>query len=271
MFEPINKAHAIAEMVVFFEFTPDLGAVMPSLMGVKETLKERLPKQEEVRAYAVELIGDSGKMNPLPAGLKLSRFRADGQPEWLVQIGGPSISIHCLDYSRWSDVWSEVRFYIAEIFSEIGAAQIGISAIGLKYIDRFLWSGKPEEYTAQSLLASNTDLLHGKAFNSGSRWHCHTGWFDDALEGQEVLNQLNIDSGIGIANGRQTIILTVDHTQALRRQGSNSISHFLDDPVSDDGPLSEMMAMLHKKNKNVLLSLLVADMAKRINLRGAEQ
>ena len=43
MFEPINEAHAVAEMLVFLQFSPNLSPALPSLMGLKDLLEAKLP------------------------------------------------------------------------------------------------------------------------------------------------------------------------------------------------------------------------------------
>src|SRR3712207_6985590 len=42
---------------------------------------------------------------------------------------------------------------------------------GLKYIDRFLFSGKDEEFRLSDLLNESSELIFRRAFRSGMLWH----------------------------------------------------------------------------------------------------
>ena len=196
MFEPINEAHAVAEMLVFLQFSPNLSPALPSLMGLKDLLEAKLPKATENTAFSITLEEGRNEVTKLPSGLQLMSFRSDGNPAWILNIGPAVISLHCLDYTRWEPVWKEMRFYIGEVLKAIGAAPVSLSSVGLKYVDRFIWTGRDEDYNANLLLRSGSQYLHPGAFQSRQRWHCHTGWFHETDEFGEILNQLNIDSAI---------------------------------------------------------------------------
>lgn len=270
MFKPINEAHAIAETIVFFEFEPDLTPVMPGLLGLKEVLKDKFPRSDVTQEIRMEVGPHGSNIKHLPSGLQLSRFRTNGAPEWMVNIGAPAISFHCLDYSRWDPIWAEMKGYIEAVFQEMGAAPVSINAVGLKYVDRFIWSGDPTKYDAKQLFNKSSKALHGRAFESGSRWHCHSGWFDAHQELGEVLNQLNVDSGHGIMDGLPAVIVSIDHTQTLRRQREGALDQF-GKIAGEDVPLDGLMKELHDGNKNVLIDLLSKPMAKAINLKGSNK
>ena len=269
MFRPINKAHAIAETIVFFEFDPDLASVMPSLLGLKEVLKDKFPRAEATQEIRMEVgPGGNNSIRQLPSGLQLSRFRPNGALEWMINIGAPAISFHCLDYTRWDHVWPEMKEYIRVVFHEMGAASVSISAVGLKYVDRFIWSGDTTKYDAKQLFRAETDLLNSRSFGAGPRWHCHSGWFDASPETGEILNQLNVDSGHGILDGDASIIVNIDHTQTLRRQMEHRLDQYAKIVGQDNVPLDALMKKLHDGNKVALLNLLTPATAKLIALKG---
>ena len=261
-FDPINRAHAIAELVLFFEFSPDLREVLPSLHSLKDVLKEKLPNVEIPQLFQVEFSPKQQSFRQVP-GLELSRSLPDGTPAWIVNIAAPSVAIHCLDYTRWAAVWGEMRGYVGNVFNAIGAAPVSVSSIGLKYVDRFIWRGPEPDYDGALLFRTESGRLHPRAFKSGSRWHCHTGWFEQGATGEDILNQLNIDSGRHILDGAQVIIVSIDHTQILRATKPNQLAAY---GSGSSQELEKLVQHFHADNKNVLASLLTKTMNTRINL-----
>ena len=269
MFTPINQAHAIAEAIVFFEFAPDLTAVLPTLLGLKETLKQDFPRQEVTQEYKLDVGPGGGALKQLPSGLQLSRFRANGAPEWMINIAPQAISFHCLDYSRWDPVWKEMKTYIRAVFHEMGAAHVSIGAVGLKYVDRFIWKGDVNGYDARQLFKTETPLLHKRAFESGPRWHCHTGWFHFGHSSGEILNQLNVDSGFVMLEGIQAVLVSIDHNQVLRSGAQGSLDQY-GNVRKDSVALDDLMKYLHDKNKITLDELLTEEVAKSIKLQASK-
>jgi len=113
------------------------------------------------------------------------------------------------------------------------------------------------------LFRTESGRLHPRAFKSGSRWHCHTGWFEQGATGEDILNQLNIDSGRHILDGAQVIIVSIDHTQILRATKPNQLAAY---GSGSSQELEKLVQHFHADNKNVLASLLTKTMNTRINL-----
>jgi uncharacterized protein (TIGR04255 family) len=266
MFEPINEAHAVAEMLVFLQFSPNLTPALPSLMGLKDLLKAKLPKATENTTFSITLEDGRNEVTKLPSGLQLMSFRSDGNPAWILNIGPAVISLHCLDYTRWEPVWKEIRFYIKEVFGAIGAAPVSLSSVGLKYIDRFIWTGHDQDYMADLLLRSESQYLNSGAFQSRQRWHCHVGWFQEAGEFGEILNQLNIDSGLNLSPDGTRIVVSIDHTQTTSGAQGGGLAQGALASENPDAPINKLMTFLHSENKRIIRDLLSLEASKRINL-----
>lgn len=264
-FRPVNQAHAIAEMVLFFEFLPDLSSVIPALMSLQDELKASFPRAEKTQSFKFDLQPGPNVVSQQVSGLQLSRFRTDGSPGWVININEPAISFHCMDYTRWQSIWDELRLYVTHVFQVLGAAPITISSVGLKYVDRFVWGGLEENYDAKLLFKRDAPLLHPRAFISASRWHCHTGWYQQELKKEEILHQLNIDSGRHLLSGAPAVIVNIDHTQIIRSVLPDQLAKY-GDLSETTAPLDELLNQLHISNKSVLSSLLSNEMGKRINL-----
>ena len=272
MFTPINKAHAIVEAVVFIEFIPDLSGSMTSLRGLVDNLKDELPAADMQQMFRVELKAEGSSVGVAPSmSFGLRRIAPNGMPMWIMQVGPNAISVHCLDYSRWATVWPKCNKYLSHAFKSLGAVPVEVGAVGWKVVDRFLHIGEIATYDASQLFRRDSSVLHGRAFNSEARWHCHTGWFDrlgadSGFDGRNVLNQLNIDSGMNLVEGKTQAIVTVDHTLMLRKASDGDLAVFASPAEGTDTPLHRLVGLFHKRNKRVLGELLTEQMAKSIAL-----
>ncbi|WP_373533080.1 TIGR04255 family protein [Vampirovibrio sp.] len=274
LFEPANKAHAIIEAVFFCEFhQPFERSVIDRLLTLEhdETVKADLPGFKRVEgggiafsakdsAFAIQRTVDME-----PVGVLLEHFQPNGTADWVVRVMPKVVSIHCLDYTTWSDVWERVQKYFNVVFQKITPSQTKVVGLGLKYIDHFKFNGQPEEYDPKLLFSPSSEFLHGKALtSSGYRWHCHSGWFetiDNAEPDRECLNQVNIDA-TGTSGGHLT---KIEHSMVIQGFEADTEYLMVQSEVSDTA-LAKAMNYLHDSNKNVLRNLLTPEMIKRINL-----
>lgn len=271
MFKPINTAHAIVEMVAFIEFVPELRGSITDLMRLTQDLREEFPLSDVQQVYKFNIkMGGEPTIEQEPiSSFALRRTADDGTPLWIMQVGPKALSVHCLDYTRWAEVWPRSQHFLVKAFQAIGAAPLDVGSVGLKVIDRFVHQGDEHDYSATKLFRFNTSFLPPKAFNSGARWHCHTGWFDPLSEvNQEVLQQLNIDASINLVDGLQARTVTIDHTLTVRQSQDGELSRFAKPVEGPNAPLNVLMQCLHAMNKRVLKDLLSEKIAITINLSG---
>lgn len=273
LFQPVQEAHSIVEQMVFFQFAPPLDHVMPALVSLKDELVEELPHHEMMQSIQVDFSGtaiiNSDKKDT--AGILIFSLGKHGNRDWLINITPESISIHCTVYTKWEDIWPVQEKYISAIFSKLTSSKSFLAALGMRWIDQFIHEGSAEEYRAEELLRHNSQLLTELAFQSGTRWHCHTGWFH-SVSGPgvdaEVLNQLNVDSGQINQGGHLRTAVTINHTQQLRADAPiDKLAKFLPTSGAGRATLSALMETLHDGNKQVLGDLLNDSSCKRIGLR----
>lgn len=265
-FEPINSAHAIVETMFFCEFNSPLGNdSIERLLELEheENIRAELPAFKKVEAASILFSTDNEGLNlkeKLPKGVIgaiLQRVRPDGTPEWHVQVSQDTLLVQCFEYSDWKRTWAKAKKYIQAVLFKILPSEVLISSIGLKYVDQFVFEGDYKvDYNPRLLFNPETALIHKKGFDSGYRWHCHTGWFDP-FEGVECLNQLNIDAAI-LQKGTHTT--KIEHNMVMRSLNTN-IEKLLELEV-----MNKYMAYMHQANKKVLLDILTSQMAKRISL-----
>lgn len=279
LFRPIHDAHAILEEMIFFEFSPALEEAMPGLIALKDELKTEFPAHEVINTIKVQFTHQDQKHPEIStpelnkaAGVRLINLDPDGTINKNILIGQDSLMLSCLKYSAWSDIWPEQKNYIAKIFAKIVGTPSFLTGIGMRWIDQFIYEGDLASYDAAALLDASSPYLHSRAFRSGSRWHCHTGWFDaETYPSREVLNQVNLDAGPLNVAGEMRTAVTVTHTQILRvTQLPDELAAFMPHKGAGLDTLSGLMDALHDGNKRILRDLLTDSVCERIGLRSRQ-
>lgn len=270
-YEPINQAHAISEMVVYIEFISDFDASRVELFrSLKDKLSVDLPKYAEIEEHLIP-VGKNAEHSPLKriVGIEMSHILSNGKPSWVLKTLPRSISIHCLDYTRWNEVWEKAYALILKVFSEADINENSISGFGLKYVDRFILKTN-EQYFASELFNKESNLLHEKAFLSGDRWHCHIGWFENIPDGElQGLNQLNIDVGYADVDSTKKHLSTIDHSITVRKIDDDNFISL--EKGTDRVDICSVYNKLHESNKLILSELLVDSMRKSISLDNIER
>lgn len=268
-YSPINDAHSIVEIVVFVQFNPGFSqATLKNIISVEHDLKEELPKANPIKRVTFRLGQEQQPSEPQDesiAGIELQSIRKDGSLDWMLRIAEDTISVHCLDYTRWNDVWGKAGRYLKKVFGYIEGSDSFISSIGLKCIDRFLYEGDPNHSDLSELFKPETAHIVKTAFTCGLLWHCHSGWFDK-LNNSQCLNQLNIDANFINIRGNKVLAITVDHNAIAIMENDDTLSSVLEQNGNQMTMLSEIMNALHLKNKHLLIELLSEQMTNRINL-----
>lgn len=264
MFDPINKLHAIVEMAIFCHFAPEFEeAVIDRLFGLEQGLKDKLPKFRAVPGHTIDIDSGPGKMpsiNTRRVGVDMRKYKSDGSIEWKLETSPKHIAVHCSDYTQWDIVRPEAKLLLQKALDLVGVSKSTLIALGLKFVDRFTYKGEEEKYHPSGLFYEDTPYLHRRAFNSGSRWHCHIGWFESfpTFKAVEFLNQLNVDAAYLPISGKRRHVTTIDHNVIARRGGAAILE---ENNIPDD-----LLDAMHDTNKKVLVKLLTQEMATRINL-----
>jgi uncharacterized protein (TIGR04255 family) len=265
-FEPIYKAHAIIEMVVFFEFEQNLDTYIDLLLPLLSEMSEDFPNGQPIRVFDLNIssqMPEGSPPSPKIAGIELQRLNPNGSLEWLIRIVGGSVSVHCLDYSRWEYVWPKMNQYFETVFAKLASIDENLIGVGLKYVDQFVFQGDLEDYDLSNLFKKDTPLVHPRAFSSGAQWHCNCGWFQDIEELGKILSQLNT---VGITQGEQSSVL-IDNTLTYRPQASQAPFASCLSPSQIGGGLrTKIVEKMHTANKHLLSDLLLDFIQQRISL-----
>lgn len=273
-FLPINKAHAIVECTIFIEFLPVFThAVRQKLVNLASRFTEKLPKSDvqKVVEQSVTMTpqGPQVSFKEELSGVELQRVKPDGNLEWMLRTTENIISVHCLDYTRWNKVWPQAKYYLDAAFEQIQGSESFVNAIGIKYIDRFVYQGQTQEYKISELFTEDSPLLANHLFKSGPLWHSHIGWFEEVegIDDLSCLNQVNIDATFANFSGLKKPVTTIEHNAILRTgQNKSDISFFTQNENPENSKFDQYMFILHNINKKVLSLLLNNDIKTRINL-----
>ena len=275
-FRPVNSAHAIVECTIFVEFVPAFSHTVRErfVNNLASQLQNDLPKANVQKVLETEINIQEGKpsgtLREELNGVELQRIKSDGSLEWMLRTTENIVSVHCLNYTRWNDIWPEAKRYLQFALRQVRGSDNFVSSIGIKYIDRFVYDGINEDYQVSNLFSEETDLISKRLFSKGPLWHSHTGWFANIVEiGSTCLNQLNVDATYANFSGLRKPVVTIEHNVILNEdKNSDSISSYLDYEGGNENNarLDQIMRALHMTNKNVLSSLLNSEMKRKINL-----
>ena len=263
-FRPFHTAHAIVEMVAFYEFARQTPSTQDQLVAALEDLSRLFGPEFIVQPLQINEVeaNDNGVAFRTFVGYAVQKGGQPNQPEWLIRIDTLGFSIHVLNYTRWDIVHAEVRRLSAILLGHAATRPLDLSGLGLRYLDQFNFVGDAKAYDA-SLLFNSSSHIQPKAFSSGPRWHCHTGWFNENTP--EVLNQLNLNSLLPPPEMPPKPCIVIEHVQTVRQQPGAQWPDYLRAPKSA-ADRDALMQGLHESNKLVMADLLRADVARQINL-----
>lgn len=274
MFKPLREAHAISEMVAFIETVrPFDTEVLTKLSKLQRTLRKELPKFETVQTVTATVdmqnnaLSRAEMLSPKLGGIVLQRIGPDGEAQWVLRIMENVIAVHCLDYTRWADVWKKTRKYLVEVFALLDISQNPVSGIGIKYVDKFIHELGDGDYDASQLIKKESALITPVIFDKGPLWHSHCGWYESSGPESKArfLNQCNVST----IYEKTDHVTTVEHNALMRYL--SPVLNPLRAGKNDATLLDEVMEELHEANKRLLRGLLTDSMCKRIRLLDASE
>ncbi|SEJ57233.1 TIGR04255 family protein [Pseudomonas linyingensis] len=275
IFEPIKTAHAVAEVIFFFEFSELLISSRKKMDDLKAGMVDLLPDAKEQKSVQISLGDDeAASVQHSADAIQFSKQSPAGELQWLARVVGPTLSVHCVDYSRWAPVKTQFLAILECALNSLGIKD-GFSGVGLKVIDRFRYNESAGAYDLARLVDPESKYVSRHVFDSGHRWHFYSGWYErDAvdLEGVEVLSQLNLDSSfVAISDGVLQNFVTFDHTLALKNvEMGNGVLVALEGGSSAVDVISKVFDNLHEVNKSIIRDVLSKEVADRMNLKRQE-
>ena len=264
-FSPINGVHAIVEMAIFVNFSPEFSSsTINKLVFLKDDLKEFFPKVNNVEKMDFTIDGTHTSADKHLVGIELQKINLDGNIDWMLRTSENSISVHCLNYTQWDIVFADAIKYLKATFKYLEGSENFISNIGLMYIDRFICDKTPESSNLSELFNKDTDLVFKGAFGSENKlWHSHTGWYEK-LDDMPCLNQLKTSASYANIKNSKKLVVTVDHSAIITGKNDTFVDY--SEVNGSCQKLEGILGKLHDMNKRVLAELLTEQMSTQIKL-----
>ncbi len=267
---PFSDRHSIqeAQINLFFPGQFEKQDIEAARGAAHAELSDILPRLAEVHggSVTIEVTDPSTPVTVVPAtsglaGFQFSNVQGNAQPGRVLRLAGNSLSVSVMDYDSWITSRQVASTYFKPVLTAVPLDRNPVIAFGLRFIDRYTFSGPPDEARACLLFAVQSQHLTPHVFDSGASWHCNTGWFD-SLGDDRVLHNLNVASALIDLSSTVTIEHNATAHLCHPRQ---SIGSLFPVPTGQSG-LIEVLDILHDRNKDILREILVSEMLDRIGL-----
>lgn len=270
-FEPIHNAHAI-EQVMFTVQVSD--ALDDEQLSEIEQLCSTFTELPAKQALAGVFVGVGSGPFPFSmggpnfpntvSGYTLQNILPNGTVESELRVDRWSVMFRTVTYTRWQAVWERARKYFGAALP-IYAQNAQFTAIGLNYIDKFIWNGAPELCRARSLLRSGSPYFSPHLLDVDDLWHSYTGAFlrpDDATKRLLNVNIDCLDEAVQ-GGGRRVVVITTALTDMLNQAGFDATAITVENVL----PFVESrLGDMHVLEKNTLNAIINDKMNQRIGL-----
>jgi uncharacterized protein (TIGR04255 family) len=259
---PFAGRNSIVEMNIGIQFaSPFEQKIGESLEAIKAEFANDFPKFEPLQMITVNLgpqqfMMPGANTAPTVSGFNLTKPKADGSAGRILRMMSNILSVHFLEYSSWKETKPQAVGYITRCLEKLAVLDRSpATSILLRYIDRFILEGSPQDANGGKLLRPDTRFVAARILDSGTEWHCFSGWFEQLAGDFRTLNQLNVTSSMIPTIGG----VIVDH---------NSVYNLPKPCISiAELSLETILERQHKANADLLKNLLNQEMLDTIGLK----
>src|SRR5713226_2105627 len=120
-FAPKNPDHAISAAAFTITFDTPLSAErIERAREIEPSVKSFLPGVATFPRLPPPLL-EALRTAPagMPAGIVFQRVQPDGTPSWILTAQQNLISAHCMEYSRWAEVWGKIRIWLRDLYDYV--------------------------------------------------------------------------------------------------------------------------------------------------------
>lgn len=220
-------------------------------------LSVKLPRQNTIEQIMVQVNGPlASNQNVKISGIVFDRISPKGEIDWALVFNNKSVVVQCNAYTRWNNVFMEVKNLLVLILSAIESSII--DKIGIEYLDVF-YIENPEEQWTKKLFKMNGDYFCNNVFNVKENllWHSHHGYFSHNTKQEVVLNRLNVD----FLNKDNNFLIEIRTHHSIEKQKEIFVKNYF-----EHEEIEKDLEYLHDENKKIFKSLLTDEVLKTINL-----
>ena len=240
-----------------------------SAEGIKSEFATDLPKFEPMQMLTISFaMPQSSALSygsaPVLSGFNLTKPKSDGSPARVLRLVSNILSVHFFEYTSWQETKTQAISYIARCLQSLLVLDRDpITAVLLRYVDRFTFDGVAQEASASLLFRPDTKFVASRILGAGHQWHSNCGWFEPLTGTAPTLHQLNVSSGII----QEACAVIVDHNSVYTlSKPYSSVSELKQGEGA--ASLEAILERQHRANADMLKNLLNQEMLDTIGLRG---
>ena len=264
---PFAGKNSIVEAVFGLQFSQPLTSLIATKFDALQTeFSSDFPKFEKMQmlqfTFGVPQQSETPVSSPVIGGFNASRFKPDGKASRVLRSMNNTLSAHFLEYDSWAATKADALRFLNSCFKvlDLPTSANPITAVSLRFIDRFTFDGPADRASASSLMRLDTDYVARIVLERGGQWQSQSVWTKELSGGQVSNHQLNIHSGVD-----SNAFVLVNHNVHLNLPAALS-TH---DEVLGKGSkssLEEIFNAQHTSNVDLLQNLLNPDMLNSIGL-----
>lgn len=275
-FEPLHDAHSIEQVVFAIQFDGQLDdAAFKEITDILEPITADLPKKDELfRANLTFAVGNVGTSPsgvvatqptpPVAFGKTYKSIQPDGTIGNEFTVDRNSIVFRTTLYTRWAETWLRGRKYCEVILGKY-LVKVGITAVSLNYMDKFVWNGLDFECRPTFLLHPKSKYLCPHVYETAELWHSHTGAFNRVDGKTKRLLNVNVDHLEERKHDSLQRVIAIG-TVLSDLMNQPGYEKFEIAEIEGNAFLDSKMQQLHDFGKVVLGEIINSDMSKRIAL-----
>ncbi|SIQ88427.1 TIGR04255 family protein [Aromatoleum tolulyticum] len=255
--------HSIQNAVLAIEWAQEIEiAALQVVRDAAKAVLKTYPKVETQQTLRVNLQPGPGSVPSAESeigGYSYSRFSNSGELEQQVQLNRQSCLMVVADYKRWRVLIDDAQNLFAAILPALPNSVL-ITAVGLQYVDRFVWRGNPAELKLDEVFRAESPFIARHSLQCTQTWHSHHGFFERSERPirHNRLDNINVNI-VDEPKGRAIQILTSHRA--------------LPEPaISANGALQSVIELqneLHCLSKEVFKNLLTEPLLAKIKLKGS--
>lgn len=268
-FAPIHGAHAIVEAVFIIGFSNAVFSSAEIVAAAKKELSPEFSLIIDSPSIDIEIEDSGPKFRESVPGV-VFRKEQDGKLLWALRIQGDTLSIHCVDFQQWDDVYTGFERYV-EIVSRFLGNELTISAFQFKVLNRFVLVGDLSDYDAKVVLREGSPYLPMHVFDRGARWRTSINWFVDEEKNSVLGYEVNVESAEVGEPQSEKVVISIDFSSVMRPADEADklpvfqvLGNGLLDVVPKVRPICESFKLA---NKSVVTSLLNDAYCEKINIK----
>ena len=257
MLIPISGSHSISRVIANFFLAQSFAK--PKFIFDKITTNNKLisyQKKGLTSSKTINIANNSFNISDdSNNGFLFEEFDGLGKSVNVLKVentnnGKALISIENRKYSNWLNFKDK---FINDIKDLSETFDIYIEAIGLTYVDEFIWNSN-DIIDVKSIFNENADLINDKFINS------YNGTIVSVSQSGHI-NEMNFsEEKTEIVFNNQSKRIIINHTYALKLKDVSVFS------TENQNEFIEYFDKAHKANKDILLDILNQEVRQRINL-----